>query len=151
MKKSITLLIIILSVVFSQNATVTGKITDTANGNPLIGANVVITGGKINTGAASDFDGNYTVENIPPGSYDIKVTYIGYRREKRTLEISDGETAVESNFQLAVSAIQLDEYVVTASRGRRERITDAPAAISVISELKIRSASNPNLGDYFKT
>ena len=133
MKKSITLLIIILSVVFSQNATVTGKITATANGNPLIGANVVITGGKINTGAASDFDGNYTVENIPPGSYDIKVTYIGYRREKRTLEISDGETAVESNFQLAVSAIQLDEYVVTASRGRRERITDAPAAISVIS------------------
>jgi len=150
MKKSITLLIIILSVVFSQNATVTGKITATANGNPLIGANVVITGGKINTGAASDFEGNYTIENIPPGSYDIKVTYIGYRREKKTLEISDGETAVESNFQLAVSAIQLDEYVVTASRGRRERITDAPAAMSVISELKIRSASNPNLGDYFK-
>jgi len=90
MKKSITLLIITLSVVFSQNATVTGKITDTANGNPLIGANVVITGGKINTGAASDFEGNYTVENIPPGSYDIKVTYIGYRREKRTLEVSDG-------------------------------------------------------------
>ena len=80
MKKSITLLIITLSVVFSQNATVTGKITDTANGNPLIGANVVITGGKINTGAASDFEGNYTIENIPPGSYDLKVTYIGYRR-----------------------------------------------------------------------
>ena len=40
--------------------------------------------------------------------------------------------------------------MVTASRGRREKITDAPAAISVISELKIRSESNPNLGDYFK-
>ena len=125
MKKSIALLIMTLTVAFSQNATVTGKITAAANGNPLIGANVVITGGKINTGAASDFEGNYTIENIPPGSYEIKVTYIGYRRENKTLEISDGETAVESNFQLAVAAIQLDEYVVTASRGRRERITDA--------------------------
>ena len=54
------------------------------------------------------------------------------------------------NIQLSVSAIQLQEYVVTASRGKREKITDAPAAISVISELKIRSESNPNLGDYFK-
>ena len=84
MKKSITLLIITLSVVFSQNATVTGKITDTANGNPLIGANVVITGGKINTGAASDFEGNYSIENIPPGSYDIKAVSYTHLRAHET-------------------------------------------------------------------
>ena len=84
MKKLISLLMITLSVVFSQNATITGKITDTAKGNPLIGANVVITGDKINTGAASDFEGNYTIKNIPPGSYDLKVTYIGYRRDRKS-------------------------------------------------------------------
>ena len=50
---------------------------------------------------------------------------------------------------LETEAIQLDEYVVTASR-RRERIEDAPAAISVITKKEIRRESNTNLGDYLK-
>ena len=43
----------------------------------------------------------------------------------------------------------METYVVTASR-RRERVEDAPAAISVISKTEIRRESNTNLGDYLK-
>ena len=46
-------------------------------------------------------------------------------------------------------AIKIETYVVTASR-RRERVEDAPAAISVISKAEIRRESNTNLGDYLK-
>ena len=50
---------------------------------------------------------------------------------------------------LIPEAIKMETYVVTASR-RRERVEDAPAAISVISKTEIRRESNTNLGDYLK-
>ena len=132
---------------YSQSINLTGKITDSQTDDPLIGANVVLSGNGLSTGAATDINGEYYIKDVPLGSYQIKITYIGYSDFNSNLEVSsDSQTF---NAQLSISAIQLDEYIVTASR-RREKITDAPAAISVISELKIRNASNPNLGDYFK-
>ena len=132
---------------YSQSINLTGKITDSQTDDPLIGANVVLSGNGLSTGAATDINGEYYIKDVPLGSYQIKITYIGYSDFNSNLEVSsDSQTF---NAQLSISAIQLDEYIVTASR-RREKITDAPAAISLISELKIRNASNPNLGDYFK-
>jgi len=134
----------------AQTTTITGLVTDTETGNVLMGANVLISSDQLNTGAATDFDGLYTIPNIPPGSYHLKATYIGYKTFEQTLSVTGEKEKVELDIKLSVSAIQLQEYVVTASRGKREKITDAPAAVSIISELKIRNASNPNLGDYFK-
>ena len=136
------------SVLFSQNINLTGKITDSESGDPLVGANIIIDGNGLNTGAATNNNGDYSIEGVPPGSYKIKASYIGYGDFSTSIDISS-ETST-FNAALSISAIQLDEYTVTASRGRREKITDAPASISIISELKIRNASNPNLGDYFK-
>ena len=150
MKNIFLILIFGLTYSVCQQTSLTGKITDKSSGDPLIGANVVITGSRINTGAATNFEGNYTVQNIPEGSYKIKITYIGYSDYKGEIEITGDESTQSFDAQLSISAIQLQEYVVTASRGKREKITDAPAAISIISELTIRNASNPNLGDYFK-
>jgi outer membrane receptor protein involved in Fe transport len=149
MKKIISIFLLSVIFAFSQKTSLTGVITDKNTGNPLIGANVIINGSGLNTGAATDFNGHYTIKKIPEGPFDIKVTYIGYSEFKGKINIST-QSPNTFNVQLSVSAIQLQEYVVTASRGKREKITDAPAAISIISELKIRNASNPNLGDYFK-
>jgi len=146
--KIYTIFLFSCSGLFAQNINLTGKITDSDSGEPLIGANVIIDGNGLNTGAATDANGTYFIEGVPPGSYEIKISYIGYSDFATTLDIS--ADASTFNAKLNISAIQLDEYIVTASRGKREKITDAPAAISVISELKIRNASNPNLGDYFK-
>ena len=146
--KIYTICLFSCSVLLGQNINLNGQITDSDSGEPLIGANVIIEGNGLNTGAATDAQGNYLIEGVSPGSYEIKISYIGYSDFTTTLDISS-ETST-FNAKLSISAIQLDEYIVTASRGKREKITDAPAAISVISELKIRNASNPNLGDYFK-
>jgi len=150
MKKAFIPFLFTVGILAAQTATINGKVTNLQNGDPLIGANVIISGSGLTTGAATDFDGNYTIQNVPEGSYSIKVTYIGYSDHKETIQILAGESSKTFDVQLSVSTIQLQEYVVTASRGKREKITDAPAAMSIISELKIRNASNPNLGDYFK-
>ena len=149
MKKFYFYYLILLGSVSAQFK-VSGKISDQRSGESLPGANVVLTG--TNLGAAADAEGYFEINNVPTGSYELMATFIGYETFKVSLNVNAGQVASfqNMNIQLSVSAIQLQEYVVTASRGKREKITDAPAAMSVISELKIRSESNPNLGDYFK-
>ena len=123
-------LITVSSHLFAQSGTITGRISDADNNDPLIGANVIVQGTSM--GAATDVDGHYTIQNVPVGAITITITYIGYEDQKQDLTLTLGET-VTANIALAREAIQMETYVVTASR-RRERVEDAPAAISVITQ-----------------
>jgi len=148
MIKSIPLLFLLTlsNQLAAQTGVITGKITDVENGEPLIGANVLVKGTSM--GAASDIDGNYTIMNVPVGAITIQATYIGYEEQIQDVTLTLGRTLVV-NIGLVREAIQMQTYVVTASR-RRERVEDAPAAISVITQKEIRRESNTNLGDYLK-
>ena len=61
---------------FAQTGKLSGKVTD-ENGEPLIGANVLIDG--TNQGAATDFEGYYSILNIRPGAHTVNFRYIGYQ------------------------------------------------------------------------
>ena len=56
--------------------TIKGKVVDKGTGEPLIGANVILLGTEY--AAATNVDGNYIIYNVSPGSYFVKVAYIGY-------------------------------------------------------------------------
>lgn len=146
MKKIWRLYIFFVGYLFSQSGTITGRITDQENQSPLIGANVIVEGTTM--GAASDVNGNYTIVNVPAGAVTLKVSYIGYEEKKVKITVTLGGT-VKTDIGLSAEAIQMETYVVTASR-KRERVEDAPAAISVITQKEIRRESNTNLGDYLK-
>jgi hypothetical protein len=62
--------------IFAQGGTIKGKVIDAADSVTLIGANVIILGH--NLGAATDINGYYKINNIPPGTYSIKTSFIGY-------------------------------------------------------------------------
>ena len=148
---SIPLLIVLLFSVALASVKLTGNILDKDNNKLLIGANVILVQDDKINGTATDGLGNYVISNINLGKYDLIISYIGYDTYKKEIIINQ-KTPKEYKLDIALtqSSLIIDEYVVTASRGKREKITDAPAAISIISERKIRTASNPNLGDYFK-
>jgi outer membrane receptor protein involved in Fe transport len=55
---------------------IAGKITDAQTKETLVGVNVVLVGKTL--GAASDVDGNYFIINIPPGTYHLRASAIGY-------------------------------------------------------------------------
>ena len=135
-----------MSTLFAQKGEISGKVTDSTNDSPLIGANVVIEG--TNQGAATDAEGRYVIKQLDPGKYTIMVSYIGYKNFKEDITL-DGNQKMSKDLALQPEAIEMETYVVTASR-RRERVEDAPAAISVISKREIRRESNTNLGDYLK-
>ena len=110
-----------------------GEILDKSNNSVLAFANIILDGSAL--GAASDSDGRFIIEKIKPGSYTVIASYMGYSTYKKEITIPYVSDTNELIIFLEPEAIQLDEYVVTASR-RRERIEDAPAAISVISKKK---------------
>ncbi|MFA6599289.1 MAG: carboxypeptidase-like regulatory domain-containing protein, partial [Ignavibacteriaceae bacterium] len=81
MKRWVTVLISFLLlpmlVLAGTTGKIKGKVTDKSNGEPLIGASVVVVGTSF--GAMTDIDGNYSISNLSAGTYAVKATYIGYQ------------------------------------------------------------------------
>ena len=67
------------SLALAQTGRLKGVIKDKDTGETIPFANVVLeNGGTQVGGASSDFDGNYDINPIPPGTYDLKATFVGY-------------------------------------------------------------------------
>lgn len=91
---------------------ISGKITDKNTNEELIGANVLIIG--TTTGASSDIDGYYSIKNLEPGNYELKVSYISYQTITiKDVKVVSGKESV-LNISLTSTTTQLDEVVVTA-------------------------------------
>lgn len=65
---------------FGQTSALQGKVIDKATKEPIPFANIVLENkGSQVGGTMSDFDGNYQIKPIPPGNFDLKATFVGYR------------------------------------------------------------------------
>ena len=91
----------------SDNITLSGTVTDASSGKALAGANVVVEG--TDSGAATDEEGNFTLENIEAGSA-LTASVIGY--ESKTL-YADAEII---EFQLTAEVVEMSGLEVLASR-----------------------------------
>ena len=146
MKLYSSIFLIVFTNLLAQSGEVSGRVTNSTDESPLIGANVILEGTSL--GAATDGEGRYEIKGLDAGEYVITVSYIGFRNLKERITLESGQRIIK-DLVLQPEAIEMETYVVTASR-RRERVEDAPAAISVISKTEIRRESNTNLGDYLK-
>ena len=114
------------SVIFAQT-TVTGTISD-SNG-PLPGASVVVKG--TTNGVNTDFDGNYTLNNVPSDAVLI-VSFLGYFTQEINVA---GQTAI--NVTLAEDANELDEVIVLGySSQTRGDVTGSVASVDMDEALQ---------------
>ncbi|MBK8499702.1 MAG: carboxypeptidase-like regulatory domain-containing protein [Flavobacteriales bacterium] len=89
-----------------------GKISDKKTGEPLPFVNVVIeTRGSQVSGGATDFDGNYFIKPIDPGTYDVVVSYVGYQPYKQTGVVVNSNIITFLNMALT-AGIELQEFEV---------------------------------------
>ncbi|MDZ7264450.1 MAG: TonB-dependent receptor, partial [candidate division KSB1 bacterium] len=121
---------------------ITGRIQDRQTHQPLPGANIQVLGTL--RGASSDEQGNFQIENLPPGRYSIRVSMIGYRHQ--TLE----KIVVEDNrmtfiaIELIESPIEFEPIVVSAGK-IEQRLDQAPVSMSVITAREIATRQPVNL------
>ena len=120
-----------------------GEVRDAAGGE-VPGANVAVKGPALpkGSGAATDESGKYRIGALPPGTYQVTFTHIGYRTAvKKNVRIQAGATR-ELDVVLQSQLIQLEQNVVSASR-RQEKALEAPASVAVIEAGEIQD--NPAL------
>ncbi|WP_439879595.1 SusC/RagA family TonB-linked outer membrane protein [Pontibacter sp. MBLB2868] len=123
---NMAMLLVLVSQAWAQSRTVSGRVTDAANGQPLPGVSVVVK--ETNTGVATGVDGNYTV-NVPPTGATLQFRYIGYATTEKTV---GSESTI--NVALGPDTKQLQEVVVTALGVEREERSLGYAASSVKAE-----------------
>lgn len=92
---------------------ITGKVVDKKNLQPLVGANVVIDG--TNRGAATDLKGNFIVDRLEPGSYNLKIFYLGYITVKKSNVIVNPNRSSVLEIQMEETALEVESVEVTAS------------------------------------
>lgn len=114
---------------------ISGQIVDKATRQPLPGANVVLEGTAL--GAATDRNGMFIILNIPPGTYTVKASFLGYASVvvENLKVFIDQTTSV--NLELAESAVDLGEVVVLAQRPLVRK--DATGTVDVVSREELQS------------
>jgi hypothetical protein len=93
--------------------TLNGKITEKGSSEGVAFANIVIQRGSQQiTGGSTDFDGNFSIKPISPGSYDLLVTSVGYKPVKITgIEINANKITFQ-NIAMETTAIDITEFEV---------------------------------------
>lgn len=95
-----------------------GKITNPVNNQPVGFANVLILGTEL--GAISDENGNYEVQNVPPGLYNVRASFVGYKTSTAFEVQVTLARPVQLDFSLSEDASELSEVVVSSEFTRSE-------------------------------
>ncbi len=85
-----------------ETMSISGFVSDAANGERLIGVNVYIP--EINVGASTNTDGYYSIPKIPPGEYTLICEYLGYQRFTEKISSQPGEKKV-ADFQISMALL----------------------------------------------
>ncbi|MHA4810036.1 TonB-dependent receptor [Flavitalea flava] len=109
------------------------------NNNPVEGAAITVK--SLNTGTVTDKQGKFQL-NIPDGAYEVEISFVGYKSEKRTVTVAGGQSPALT-ITLHVGASGLNEVVVVGYGTQRKR--DVTGTISTVKgdDLKNVPVSNP--------
>jgi TonB-linked SusC/RagA family outer membrane protein len=106
---------------------ITGRVTDAANGQPVAAAQVNVMG--TNAGAQTKDKGEYTIRGVRAGARGVRTWRGGFSEQRQQVTVRDGET-VTLNFQLKAGAVMLNPVVTTATgEERRVEVGNAIARV----------------------
>jgi len=120
-----------------ETGTVTGTVTR-VEGGELASVSVTVAGTGQST--VTGTDGKYTLRRVPAGPQTIVFRWLGYRPTEVQVTVEPGAT-VTADATLEAVIISLGEIVVEGASRAPERITEAPAAISVVPQDVLQAAS----------
>lgn len=132
--------IVFTTPLYSQKGIIRGKISDAVSKETIPFANIILQG--TNTGGTSDIDGNFLIENITPGLYNIVVSYIGYEQLLiPEIQVSNN-LRLELNLELKPSTINIEEVVIKASPFNLKE--ESPLSVNTIGANEIQRSPGSN-------
>lgn len=123
----------------AQTAKIEGTIINEKTSNPIIGANVFIK--SIGRGAVTDVNGHFIINNVPYGTYTLRISYIGYKTKQKIINVS--KPTVTINQTLRPNILKLNNVVVTAF-GVKQKINQLPYSAQKIAPKKLEQNGTGN-------
>jgi len=117
MKKIIFIILALFLVTnsFSQKGFIRGQVKDQTTGETLIGATMLVVGSEPMIATITDYDGNYSLDDVPEGTYSIQCTYVSYQKQIiENVEVKSKNVAV-INISLAPETQDIGEVNIVAS------------------------------------
>lgn len=144
-RRSFTSLLFLFSflplVLFSgQTGKIVGKITNKKTGETLIGVSVILQGTKL--GASSDFEGDYFIGNVPPGTYVLTVSSIGYKTSTIKNVIVKIDLTTTIDIKLEDTVVEGEEVVVVAERQLVQKDLTSTSVTVSADEMKVMPVEN---------
>jgi outer membrane receptor for ferrienterochelin and colicin len=143
--RGLLLLFLILPVFVFSGTTgkIVGVVIDVTNGETLPGVNVVVEGTTM--GAATDINGFFQILNIPPGSYTIKASIIGYNASRISQVRVSADLTTKLEFKLEPTVLEVSE-VVTITAEREVIKKDLTATSSIVGSDEIKNMPVQEVG-----
>ncbi len=148
MKKQINSIIIII-ILFTillfgkQNGSISGTIIDAKTASPLIGVNIILE--NTNLGGITDSDGYFKLTQIPPQSYNVRFSMIGYSGLKKlNIEVRPGNQT-NLNIELEQTIIEGEEITVTASAFHKSKGAVVSERSIDLGEIRMNPASQGDI------
>jgi len=125
---------------YAQEGTISGTVTDNQTGEPLPGVTVLIT--NTQRGVVTNIDGEYSIENIPFGSYTLRFSFVGYKASVHDIDLNQANLTLD--VELRVDLIGLEDVIVTAQQIERES-REIGTAITTVKGEEVTKARDSNL------
>jgi hypothetical protein len=93
-----------------HDVTLSGWVIDAATREPLVGANIFLAG--TTRGDVTDEDGQYSIENVPLGVYELIASLMGYEAQRTVVKFSEAQNR-RLDFALRPKVLQGEEVTVT--------------------------------------
>ncbi|UCG60340.1 MAG: von Willebrand factor type A domain-containing protein [Candidatus Zixiibacteriota bacterium] len=111
---------------------IVGTITDAETGDPVIGASVMLDGTR--RGAMTDFDGNYVIANVKPGTYSVRISHLDYATVTVTDVIVKADMNTEVSYQLEKKVSDLDVEISVRDKRDILQIREVSNEITISRE-----------------
>jgi predicted nicotinamide N-methyase len=99
-----------MTIFAQQTGSLAGKVVDAATGEALPGVNVILKGTYY--GAATNINGNFRIDNISIGNYNVDISLIGYKTFQFTSISIEANKTTQLDVELEETDLTLEQDVV---------------------------------------
>ncbi len=132
--KKILIILHFAGILFASNGKIIGVVKQKTNAEPAVGVNVILVDTYL--GAATDESGRFTIMNIPPGTYTVRVDAIGFATiTMKEVRVTTGQTT-DLEFKLDEEVVQGQEVVVIAKRPLVQKDLTASQRVTTADDIQ---------------
>lgn len=130
-----SLLLFLAQISYAQTGGVNGIVTDNY-GNPLFGVNVIVQ--NESQGVQTNFDGNFTINNIQAKQQTLKISFLGYKTKELTVNVASNKNTELGTIVLLEGTEILQEVIISAERTNKF----ARKQTAYVSKLPLKDLEN---------